>query len=507
MYIPVSELGEELKVQKWKLVTEYSGEEVVGIGDFVPDEGTVELWSTIKEALLTIIVPSSVESVSIDGVSYTPVNGTVSVYVTVGEHRIVVPSEVEAGPEVKMVFEEWSDGVENVKRVIYVAEDGAVLEALYTTYYKVSVFSPVGKACCSGWYREGSTVNIFLTQTEIVKDSGVRAVFEGWSGYWGENSFFENNPSQVVPFLRDPINISAVWRTEYYLDIVSKYGAPSGEGWYLAGSQARVEVDSELIFENGIKVVFKRWIGDVESSQTSLTLIMDAPKILEAEWLTLYRFTITFLDTDGNPINPDYVEVAGPSGPYGCKPVESSCVFWLEEGDYKVSRINYMGVNLAEDIEISVSKPSSIEVSLPIYDVAIKVEDFFGRPMADVEVELTLASGEKITGRTDSAGVAHFEDVPAGRYRVTTRNLAVTSSGEITVDENVEVELSGNLGWETGILFSAIVISLTGFAIYKSGLLFGTKVAVSLPCSDIGEKLEDIKKNYEENKAKLDKRY
>jgi hypothetical protein len=87
------------------------------------------------------------------------------------------------------------------------------------------------------------------------------------------------------------MELVAVYKIQYLLKVVSDLGDPQGEGWYDAGSEATVSVDSPqpdtgLLGSLGARKVFEEWSGDLTSDSGTTIIKMDGPKTVEAKWTT-----------------------------------------------------------------------------------------------------------------------------------------------------------------------------------------------------------------------------
>lgn len=68
-----------------------------------------------------------------------------------------------------------------------------------------------------------------------------------------------------------------------YLNIESDYGEPQGEGWYLEGTEATINVTSP----NGVlaRNVFTGWRGEpITDNESTTTILMSRPKTVVAKW-------------------------------------------------------------------------------------------------------------------------------------------------------------------------------------------------------------------------------
>jgi uncharacterized repeat protein (TIGR02543 family) len=100
--------------------------------------------------------------------------------------------------------------------------------------------------------------------------------------------FFSGTLSSSAHILVDsPKTVTACWKTQYYLTVKSDYDEPEGEGWYDEGSTATFSITRPVV---GFIVqhVFTGWIGDSTATTPTATILMDAPKVVTANWRTDY---------------------------------------------------------------------------------------------------------------------------------------------------------------------------------------------------------------------------
>ena len=76
------------------------------------------------------------------------------------------------------------------------------------------------------------------------------------------------------------------YKTQYYLDIMSKYGNPEGAGWHTAETMVKISVASPdgLI----IRKIFTDWSGDYTGTEPTAFINMDSPKTIVANWQNDY---------------------------------------------------------------------------------------------------------------------------------------------------------------------------------------------------------------------------
>jgi hypothetical protein len=76
--------------------------------------------------------------------------------------------------------------------------------------------------------------------------------------------------------------VVAHYKTQYLLTVSSEYGIVQGGGWYDAGSSATFSVTTEVDTSYGVKQVFEKWTGDMESTSAATTITMNSPHTLTA---------------------------------------------------------------------------------------------------------------------------------------------------------------------------------------------------------------------------------
>jgi hypothetical protein len=110
---------------------------------------------------------------------------------------------------------------------------------------------------------------------------GERFVFVGWSD--GSTS----NPRLVT--IGHDVNLTALYRAEYFLSLKSERGRIIGGGWYPAGSIATFAVvpapnSPVSLGLLGQNYEFVGWSWDTNSSGALASVVMDGPKNVEARW-------------------------------------------------------------------------------------------------------------------------------------------------------------------------------------------------------------------------------
>jgi len=146
-----------------------------------------------------------------------------------------------------------------------------------------------------GWYINCTYVN--LTAPEFVPNA---------TGVNGERYRFDNWTvnGEVFTTLNITVHMDANhtaithYVKQYYLTVISPYGAPSGMGWYNSSDTAYAKLDTGVVdHENGTRRVFTHWSVDGNAWGTNYTqsdpITMDQNKTAVANWQTQYYLTLT----------------------------------------------------------------------------------------------------------------------------------------------------------------------------------------------------------------------
>ncbi len=149
--------------------------------------------------------------------------------------------------------------------------------------YTLTVQSQQGNVSGEGSYQVGSRVLFGVTPTTVFGESGVRYIFTGWTssspgGYTGPD-----NSAEVV--MNNEIIETALWKKQYLLTIDSVIDV-EGSGWYNEEETVTLSVKPPPGFL--VRQVFKGWTGDIQSDSGTVSIVMDGPKMVVANWTMDY---------------------------------------------------------------------------------------------------------------------------------------------------------------------------------------------------------------------------
>src|SRR5207249_2350634 len=200
-------------------------------------------------------------------------------------------------PGERLAFRGWSgdaagDGLTSAPLVL----DGTKTAiAMYGTQYYLEVSSAHGISSGSGWYDAGSPATAILSTTMESSGPGARFLFVGWSDDASGTAPTSN------PIVMDAAKVAtAIWTTQYELQVVTAYGEVSGQGWYDAGSTAVARLALGVVpLTAGTRAAFVSWTGDATGTDplTSSPIPMNGPRSVGASWRIEHELTI---DTQGH---------------------------------------------------------------------------------------------------------------------------------------------------------------------------------------------------------------
>jgi hypothetical protein len=197
----------------------------------------------------------------------------------------VTQTTIQSSQNTRYVFSHWGGDYSGVESSGTVTVNGAMnVIAVYQLQYYLSVQSqpqsaPVPQG--AGWYNAGETATV-NSASQPVGDSSSRIVFQGWSVDGQSNQ----TGSSLSVNMNTPHSVTAEYKQQYYLTVLSDQGVPTGQGWYDAGSTAQIFVSTPISTSYGVSIVFNGWQGDVQSNSQTTSVQMDRAKMAIASWRT-----------------------------------------------------------------------------------------------------------------------------------------------------------------------------------------------------------------------------
>jgi M6 family metalloprotease-like protein len=230
------------------------------------------------------------------------------------------PSNVTTNAS-RYLFSSWSGDLASTSTSLTVTMKGPVtLQANWIKQYYVTIISPTGSPSGEGWYNAGTVVTVGV-QSTVQYSNGTRMIFNGW------NSTTLGSDSTAQITVNSPTRLLAAWRTQYLITVNSEYGPPIGGGWYDAGASVQASVPAQINYSNATRRIFTGWTGDFTGTSNSVTVKVNSPKTLTAQWSTQYLVTFAVSGLPNSimvTLNVNNVTYSLPAG--------SSYQIWVQKG-------------------------------------------------------------------------------------------------------------------------------------------------------------------------------
>lgn len=405
---------------------------------------------------VTVNAPYPDLPVVLDGKEYrTGQDGVVVMKeVAFGAHNLTIQPIHIIDQEVRASFSGWSDGEANNPRTLVVVSNTNVTAA-YKTQYLLTVLSEV-PVIGGGWCDAESQVSL---EAEPFVDYGnhTRNSFAGWTG-----DIRDTSPSVLV-VMDEPKTVTAHWSLQYELTVASAYGAPEGGGWYNASDTATVSVEETFEIEAGVRAIFVNWTGDASRVESHISVVMDAPRSVTANWQKQHLVSIEAVDMNGAPLSaPSPILTFSHAG----RQVRLDQVgdVWLDIGDYTLLAGMWHGVNVSPDsTEYRTSPNAAWQVKLSVYSVTVHVRSVItGLPVKNGSITVPLADGAILTATTNDQGVAVIPQIPGGiSYNATVTAQYLPQGFTLTVGSaNADVAVMMPVTIEVGIIAAAASVCL-----------------------------------------------
>ena len=398
-------------------------------------------------------------TVIVNGAAYsTDKNGTLIAINFGGADcfNVTVPAVASLGTGSHAIFDRWSNGANST--ILSLPDESDKITAIYHVQYYVTVNTVHGTPDGSGWYDQGANATVSLPETINDTQPDTRYEFTAWQGSFNETS-------DLLRFkVEKPTNLTAIWRTQYYLAIdTGGHATASGSRWYDADSNASYSLSPPKP-ANGSWYVFQGWTGDCTTSNLSGSIDVTRPIELAAKWVVLDWVTPTFVDAAGVQIRPTRPLVAHLLAANGTIiQLDQSSVpgVWLVNGTYLVSDVTTLGFNLATDGQSFATTPNGAPViHLALYSITFKIHDVItSLPISGAVVTIILPDHTAESNSTGSSGTTVFEQLPTSRYP-----YEVNGDWLLQSTGNATISTEGSTKLDIGLIYLPSLIAVIASA-------------------------------------------
>jgi hypothetical protein len=344
---------------------------------------------------------------------------------------------------------------------------------------------------------------INLTEPEYVYlGNNTRERFIGWKGQ-GLGSYTGSLNSTRIT-LSSNITETALWKTQYYVNVSSEYAVATGSGWYANDTTAEISLNATNVsITDGSRYHFEGFNNSIDFPSINITV--SKPEYISAIWgkqylinasaqfgnvtgsgwyaanstatLTLSNIvhqinqsaemifnswsdgytnsTITIRANSSANIRAIFkkafrvnVRPLSETGEtinikyfyYRGKRYNTTTLF-LPSGTGSFGYFYFNGVNVTPvNPNVNISGPGNINVTLPVYNVTIYTRNIFGAPISGTLL-LSFQNGTKISKYTGPNGTVAIPNVPYGNVSGTVSYSGFTASVKSEYSSDVQISM------------------------------------------------------------------
>jgi M6 family metalloprotease-like protein len=429
---------------------------------------------------MEIKLPDSEATVMVDGKPCTPANnGTTKIFVAPGPHTIAVPDIMMMNAKSRAVFVEWSDGVADTERTVQVTQNVS-LSMSYSEQVLLSIASDgVPDQSCSSalevngmtfslndlspidtWLDRDQSANITVLAQVVSVDGSTRYVFKGWSGA-------RSNSTLLNVMMSQPLDLIVQFQRQFYLNVKSEFGNPTGGGWYDNGTRAMFNVTSPEYASSTERYTFDSWSG-CQSKETQVSVVMDRPRNITAQWRRQLLVSIAVLGSDGQqlPTGEFRMSVQAPNGTDIAEPLQGYT--WLDDGLWTVKAVEWMKVDVSPSEQTYRPTGGGTWTIRPdLHTLTVSVASrVFRRPVSEVTVSLELPYGELYSSRSDQTGQITITNLPSYEYHVRlVRDGEQVSASRLYVTQDTKLEFRIADPFENAVITAFVFTGIVSMAL------------------------------------------
>lgn len=190
-----------------------------------------------------------------------------------------------------LLASQMTDGGWTASPIEYSETDSEAMQALTEVFLPLTVVSAYDSPSpSSGLIPVGTSVTASVT-SPVAGTVGTQYVCAGWTG---TGSVSSGSGTTVTFTMTQPSIITWNWKTQYYLTVTSLFGAPTGQGWYDAGSTASASV-TQPADTPGSQILNLGYVGTGSAptgSGTSVSFIIASPSSITWNWEVQHYLTV-----------------------------------------------------------------------------------------------------------------------------------------------------------------------------------------------------------------------
>jgi ribosomal protein L21E len=399
--------------------------------------GQLALMDKFVFAINTTL-PAGTCPLVLDDVNYTYIPGPL-IWAPGSEHTLSVVEGIEISTGTRIGFVGWSDG--STSNTIVVTHGSYT--ANYAKEHLLNIISAFGEPQGAGWQVEGTAAEFFVKP--LLETLDTRHYFTGWSGDYSGTS----ESGSITMF--SPATVTANWRNEFLVAINSVYGQPAGAGWYKEGETAPFSVTPYIELPD-TRHYFTGWSGSYSGTSEAASLLIDAPKVLTANWRNEYLLQIN--SEYGSPTGAGWYQ-EGLTAPFSVTP-------YVEEADAKHYFTGWKGdyTGTQETASLVMDTPKAIGATWR-NEYLLKVNSAYGNPTGAGWYKEGETARFSVTPYIELPDTKHYFTGWSGSYAGTQDSASLAISAPRTVNANWRHEYLLKINSEYG--------TPTGAGWYKEG--------------------------------------
>ena len=259
--------------------------------DIILQETVNKLINTIGEKVLSVVLLGSTAMGEIKQVQ------DVDVYVVLDEDWLDLDTLEKIKQVLNFIHDEFTDD-ETFIAIFRKVKVHRVTVNTYPgpTFIMVDglLYLPTDLPLTFEW-AENSTHNISITSNIVYGQPGTRYVFERWNDGSTETS-------RNITVSRDEA-LTAIFKTQYHLTVLSPYGEPEGQGWYDADAIVSFKVKPyDRITEGKSRFAFNRWDKGFSPWSPENSIYLSSPLTVSAKWKKQYWLDVSS-SVEGIPVS------------------------------------------------------------------------------------------------------------------------------------------------------------------------------------------------------------
>lgn len=188
----------------------------------------------------------------------------------------------------RAVFVEWYgdyQGSEPFLTIRMVKDTTIFIRWKLQHYVQIGAY-PLNATPPSGWYDEGTQLNVSPLATTLEYRNRTLIRFSGWAGD------VNSSDPDISVVVNRPLQLRAIFSVYYWVELISQYSAPTKtSGWYERGQVLNVSVSAPVLdVGDGTRLVFAGW-------NSTMPFVVQRPTTIVALWRRQFRVIVACPET------------------------------------------------------------------------------------------------------------------------------------------------------------------------------------------------------------------